>query len=61
MILSSSRLEILSEISRDIGQVFFASVFIGPFFNELLNWPLVISGLILSLIFWSISLFLTKE
>jgi hypothetical protein len=53
--------EKLSQIMRDIGQVFFASVFIGPFFGNTLNWTVIISGLILSLIFWSIDLFLIRE
>jgi len=46
---------------RDIGQVFFASVFIGPFFGSNLNWTVIIFGLILSLVFWSIDLFLIRE
>ena len=60
MLLSESKLEIISEITRDIGQVFFASVFIAPLFSDTLNWTTVVSGLILSLIFWSLSLLLSK-
>jgi hypothetical protein len=49
---------VLSEISRDIGQVFFASVFIGPLLGESLHLFLVYAGLLLSLIFWYLSMLL---
>jgi len=50
----------LSEINRDIGQIFFASLFIGPFLTNTISWPTVTMGLVLSLIFWSIGLLLAK-
>lgn len=51
----------LAEINRDIGQIFFASMFIGPLVTGAIDWFIILSGLLLSLIFWSISLLLTKE
>lgn len=60
MLLSEPKLEVLSEITRDIGQVLFGSVFIAPLFSDTPNWVAIISGLILSLIFWSLSLLLSK-
>lgn len=59
--LSDSRFSKLSDISSDIGQIFFASVFIGPLFADKFNWTVVISGLILSFVFWAICLILTKS
>lgn len=56
----SSRFDILSEITRDIAQVFFASLFIGPIISGYVNWLLLIFGLLLSLIFWSFSFLLSK-
>jgi hypothetical protein len=61
MVLSFSRLEILSEISRDIGQVFFASVFLGPLLSEQSFWATSVSGLLFSITFWGVSLLLTRE
>jgi len=51
----------LSNIARDIGQVFFASMFVGPIAGNVFNTPLVASGIMLSAIFWLTSLFLAKE
>lgn len=59
--LSSVKFEALSEIARDIGQIFFASMFVGPLINKTINWLLIVSGLLLALVFWSASLLLVKE
>ncbi len=61
MILSSVKLNTLSEISRDIGQVVFASVFVEPFISGSITLPTVIIGLIFSMAAWTASLLLTKE
>lgn len=53
--------ETLSQIARDVGQVFFASMFIGPLIGGGLSAALVIWGLILSALFWYTSLLLAKE
>jgi hypothetical protein len=61
MNLSLIKLETVSEICRDIAQVFFASVFIDPFFAEKSSWLTISFGLLLALIFWSFSLLLIKK
>ena len=60
MLLSSFQIEKLSDLIGEIGHIFFATVFIGPFFNEKTNWFIVIIGLILSMVCWGGSLFLIK-
>lgn len=61
MLLSSARLKTLSEINKDIGQIFFASMFVGPILTGIIDWFLSVFGLLLSAIFWSISLLIIKE
>lgn len=52
----------VSEIYRDIGQVFFASLFLGPLFSRgNINWILTIEGFILSLLFWFLSVAMIKQ
>lgn len=60
MLLSLEKLNILSEISRDIGQILFASVFIEPITKGSTDLKILFLGLILSLSAWSLSLLLTK-
>ena len=52
--------EALSEVSRDIGQVFFASLAVGPLISGSMSVRVLAAGLLLSLIFWAISLLLAK-
>ena len=59
--LSESRVTRLADISSDMGQIFFASVFLGPLFSEKVNWLVVVSGLAFSAVAWLSSLLLTKE
>ncbi len=62
MILSKERTRTLSDISKDIGLVFFASLFIGPFIaGSKIQWPVVILGLLLAVVSWLLSLFLIKS
>ena len=56
MTLTSSRLQAISEIVRDIGQVFFASVFVGPLLGGQLHLVVALFGLVLSAGFWYASL-----
>jgi hypothetical protein len=51
---------VLSEISRDIGQIFFASIFLTPLLGGTVNFPLVYAGLLLSLLFWYLSILLAN-
>jgi hypothetical protein len=60
MVISIDKLAVLSEIARDIGQVFFASTFVGPLAVGAINWPVLISGLVASLLFWAMSILLSK-
>ncbi|MCG2701067.1 hypothetical protein L6267_02790 [Candidatus Parcubacteria bacterium] len=53
--------KVLSEIFRDIGQVFFASIFIGPIITGNADWIILSAGLLLSLLSWHISILLIKH
>ncbi|OGI77843.1 hypothetical protein A3D42_01360 [Candidatus Nomurabacteria bacterium RIFCSPHIGHO2_02_FULL_41_18] len=59
--LSESRVDKLATISSDIGQVFFASILVGPVINGVIDLKLVGVGLILSLSAWLFSLLLTRD
>ena len=59
--LSDSRVSRLSDISADMGQIFFASVFLGPMFSDEINWFIVMAGFACSLFAWLGSLLLIKE
>lgn len=56
MIISITKLKILSEIYRDIGQVFLASLFVTPLASKEINWVIIFMGLILSVFYWWLSL-----
>lgn len=58
MFESKSDFKVLSEISRDIAQVFFASAVISPLTAglDLHSWPMVVLGLAASIFFWGLSL-----
>ena len=43
----------LGEISKDLGQIFFASVFLAGFLGGKINYLAIIIGLVLSIVFWS--------
>jgi len=63
MLPSGSEFKVLSEISRDIGQVFFASVVVSPLvagFDEE-NWQLIVLGMIGALVCWGFSLLFGKK
>jgi hypothetical protein len=53
-------LKVLSEMSREMGQVFFASVLLTPLLSGTLNLFLVYAGLLLSLIIWYLSILLAN-
>jgi hypothetical protein len=55
-IASFVKADAISEITRDIGQVFFASMFVAPIMQAEINWSITLSGFILLIIFWILSL-----
>jgi len=62
MISIITKPDILSEIFRDVGQVFFASMALGPLLNSIgVNWLLVLIGLVLAVSSWSTSVFLSRS
>ena len=63
MILSKFyKLQALGDISRDIGQIFFASWFVAFFYlSPTPDVVLSISGLILAVVFWGLSILAAKE
>ncbi|MBI3075187.1 MAG: hypothetical protein HYY92_03190 [Parcubacteria group bacterium] len=52
--------ETLSQISRDIGQVFFASMFVGPVVSGSFDTSVVVAGFIFTLLAWYVSLLFAK-
>ena len=52
---SAMKLKTISDISRDIAQVFFASVFIGPLVSGSENLSMLMAGIFLAFIFWYLS------
>jgi hypothetical protein len=50
------RLEYVSEVSKDIAQVFFAAFAIETLAKSPVNWSLVERGLLVSVIFWTIGI-----
>lgn len=53
-------MKVVSDVSRDIGQVLFASVVIGPLVAGVGDWFSLSMGLALSLISWYFSVTLIK-
>jgi len=43
----------LGDISKDLGQIFFASVFLSGLLGTAGNYFSIVTGLILSIVFWS--------
>lgn len=60
MNLHETRLNRIAEIFADIAQVIFASVVI-PFAIDKSNQTMLIWGLVLSLLFWFLSILFTKQ
>ena len=50
-----------TNITQDIGQVFFATMFLGPLVGKTTNLYMITGGFILSFTFWSISLALVQS
>lgn len=58
--LSDSQFKVVSNVLVAAGQVFFASMFIGPFISGSINWPVVVGGAMLSFISWFLSVSIVK-
>jgi hypothetical protein len=58
---SHNRSTAFAETLRDIAQVFFASILIDPIVSKTANWWLFCSGLLLSLVFWILGIYLIKD
>ena len=50
------RLEFVSDISKDISQVCFGVLAIESFTRDIVNWNLVLSGVLLAGIWWTIGI-----
>ena len=55
------KLNILSEISKDIGQIFFAAVVVEPIISKTSNILVFLIGFIFSLGFWLLSIRLSTN
>lgn len=58
---SLAKPETIGAISRDIGQVFFASLFVGQLIENTINFKIITVGLVLAFVFWFCSILLAKE
>ncbi len=62
--LNKTQLIVLSEISRDIAQVFFGSIVVVPFALggiDKINWINLLLGGILTILFWISSIVIAKK
>lgn len=60
-LFSIKKLGVLSEITRDIGQVLFAGVFVGPILSQTYTTTTFVLGLMLSVCFWLLSMTIIKD
>ncbi len=60
VIISQKRIDAIRSILGDAGQVFFASILVDPIIGKNANGFLIISGVVLSLVCWSLIIYLTK-
>jgi hypothetical protein len=56
MLINTAKINVVSEIFREAGQVFFAAVLVSPLVSGSDNFHLILIGLILSLTCWTISI-----
>lgn len=61
MQLSRARSNVLSNISRDIAQVVFGSVFVGPLLGGTTKSHILLIGLFFAFVAWYFSVALVKE
>ncbi len=60
VIISKKRIDALRGIIGDAGQIFFASILVDPIVGKNANAFLIISGVVLSVVCWSLIIYLTK-
>jgi hypothetical protein len=53
--------ETFSEISRDIAQIFFATLVVGQFFGKDSTLGIIVYGLLVSMAFWVVGLRFAKN
>jgi len=56
-----AKLNKLSDICVAMGQVVFASIFVDPILSGSYNWIIIITGLLLAISVWSLSLAILNE
>jgi|GEM_PF-1169379 len=60
--LTNAQFVVLSEIARDIAQVFFATLVVPLVFGlDTAAWYVILSGVVGSLAFWVVSIWFVKE
>ncbi len=53
--LSEKRIVAIADVSRNIGQVFFASVLVEPIVSEHIRTSMIVAGIISTIVFFGIS------
>lgn len=61
MLLSKSILKLLSDICKDLGIVIFGYSIASPLISGIANIYFAIGGIVICLLFWSVSIYLTIE
>ena len=51
----------LSDISENLGYIFFVSLFLGPVVENNINYFSIFSGLVISMSWWFVALFFIKR
>jgi hypothetical protein len=59
--LSGSQIFRIADISSNLGTVSIASISIGPLFNGITDWRLIIFGLLSAIFGWGFSVLLSKD
>lgn len=60
-ILENIKPDILSQITKDIGQVLFAGIFVGPIVSKSYSFISLLVGLVFSFVFWILSIYFNNK